>query len=155
MIFTPEQSAAALNASVARQEAGNFEVYTHLFDMGSHEVTWDIHGIKHTMARRAALHPERMVDLPPAAVAMFYGMRTEWDDGDHLYAMGVDLANPIIIIDHPSNGRRFAEPGFPPFLIIDGWHRIIRAFGEGKGLRGFILTEEEERLHRRQDVIMV
>lgn len=99
--------------------------------------------------RLIAATPRETVNVDPTQVASAFGLyppREERDgiivagliDVDRVYAMAVDLSEPLIlatIVD--TSGRNF-------HLLIDGWHRVYKgAATHSHVLRAYALTFEE------------
>ena len=131
------------------------QVYTHLFDFDSHEVTWGIDDILDNLDALLKHNPARVEALPVTPVQALYAMHDGFPEVNHVYAMETDLTKPIFVIPHPSNGRRHGSPGFPPVLIIDGQHRIVHAYVKQTGIMAIFLDEPEERCFRVADTIFL
>ncbi|WP_144118359.1 hypothetical protein [Catellatospora sichuanensis] len=82
------------------------------------------------------------LDDPPSQTIGLIGPAS--DGFDRVYAMSTDLANPVIVATLPI-------PGQPPGpLLIDGTHRLYRAWREGVAqLPAHVLTVAETRQVRR------
>ncbi|GIF98319.1 hypothetical protein [Catellatospora citrea] len=78
------------------------------------------------------------LDDPPSQTINLIGPAS--DSLDRVYAMSTDLANPVIVASLPI-------PGQPPGpLLIDGTHRLYRAWREGVAqLPAYVLTVAETR----------
>jgi hypothetical protein len=92
-----------------------------------------------TWAQAYGLTP---LDKPPSRTIGLIGPAS--DGFDPAYAMSTDLATPVIVAQLPI-------PGQPPGpLLIDGTHRLYRAWREGvPQLPAHVLTVAETRQVRR------
>jgi len=128
------------------------EVFEWCFDNGARSVFWDVTALK-----------EELVKIVESGNRLIqHTLSTELVD--HLWLenpQNTDIAEdrpteswsePILLIPHLSV---FADQ-FPfPFLPIDGWHRIHRAYNERRELVATFLPTEFELRHRVVDMIHV
>ena len=74
-------------------------------------------------------------------------VRSRYPSLDETYARTTDLRQPLLFIPHRANGNSGSSgenQAEPTLLLIDGWHRLMKALLTGvPELPAYLLTEQE------------
>ena len=138
--------------SRARVEKHRREVFEWCFDNGARSVFWNVTSLKEELAKAVAAG-DRLIQHSLSAELVGY----LWEENPQNTDIAADRPSeswqePLILIPHLSV---FADE-FPfPFLPIDGWHRIHRAYNERCGLEAIFIPTDIEQRFRVADIFHV